>query len=407
MFDTIVLRSNELNHHADIDVGTFCEALLYYQNVHLIVQHGSFSSLVARIGIDNLRYILDNHHCHVTYVREIIGVATNTHPPTNKLYHDFGAFSKVPGNSQGQRKHRSREYVVDSLQGINPAIASGKIDRLAERIQVRSIDDLSYGRRSILDVARSDIVDQSSFIEAINLILEMLVPGYVRDPSNVARIHRTDKGFIFEHNLEFPRLNEIYHRKVPVSHSSLSEGHLLSWILSSRFDLAVATNFGTDIVTSSLSSALITQKISGIIDKASANSSRRNDFESTVLSGAPSLRELVNSGHLSIDEFLRMLDQASRFKAWLHRLPPDAPLVTEYFQEISKQDWYSRLPAKSLRFVFFAGAGVLVDILASTGVGIAAGLGIGIADNFVLEKLLKKWKPNQFVEDVLLQSLKK
>ena len=151
----------------------------------------------------------------------------------------------------------------------------------------------------------------------------------------------------------------------------------------------------------------MTQKISGILDKAAGNAAERNDFDNVVLAGVSSLRDSINSGEMPFEQFLTLLERATRFKRWLRNLPPDVSLVNEYHREISKQDWYSRLPAKSLRFVFFTGLGLFADVLAKQGVGSMIGVGLGAADTFILDKLLKKWKPNQFVDDVLLKSLRR
>ena len=407
MFDTIVLRDNEHSEESGINLGTLCEALLFYQNVHIVIQDGTLSKLIRRVGIDNLRYLLDNHHCHLTYVREFTAVRSLVEPRSGRLHHNFVAVGKVPGNAPSDRKFRSREYVADSIREVSASIPQGKIDRLAERIHVSSIADLSYGGVGILQSARNDILDNSELNSAIRLLLELLVPGYIPDQSVLARIHDTNNGFVFEHNLDLPRLNDAYQATVPPGSGSLTEAFLLTRILSSRLDLAVALRFGTDIVSSNLSSALLTQKISGILDKAAGNAAERNDFDNVVLAGAPSLRDSINSGEMPFEQFLTLLERATRFKRWLRNLPPDVSLVNEYHREISKQDWYSRLPAKSLRFVFFTGLGLFADVLAKQGVGSMIGVGLGAADTFILDKLLKKWKPNQFVDDVLLNSLRR
>jgi hypothetical protein len=41
---------------------------------------------------------------------------------------------------------------------------------------------------------------------------------------------------------------------------------------------------------------------------------------------------------------------------------------------------------------------MLADLLAPTGLGTAARLGIGAADSLPLDKLLKGWRPGHFIE---------
>ena len=57
-----------------------------------------------------------------------------------------------------------------------------------------------------------------------------------------------------------------------------------------------------------------------------------------------------------------------------------------------------KLPTKAYRFGFFTGAGLLADIVVPTGFGTAAGVSIGAADSLLIDKLIKGWKPNQFID---------
>ena len=80
---------------------------------------------------------------------------------------------------------------------------------------------------------------------------------------------------------------------------------------------------------------------------------------------------------------------------------PDQGLVKAYFREVTKGSWVDRLPAKSVRWSIFTGLGFAVDLLGAQGIGTATGVAISAADAFLLDRLLKGWKPNQFIDDSL------
>ena len=84
------------------------------------------------------------------------------------------------------------------------------------------------------------------------------------------------------------------------------------------------------------------------------------------------------------------------------------PFLKEYDKAILKNHgWAKTVPVKIGKLVAFASIGALVDVAVGTaGLGTitAAGLSagsdivIGAADEFIAPKLIKGWKPNQFVD---------
>lgn len=57
-----------------------------------------------------------------------------------------------------------------------------------------------------------------------------------------------------------------------------------------------------------------------------------------------------------------------------------------------------KLPAKSVRWSLFTGAGIGLDALGAGGIGTTAGVALSALDSFVIDKILKGWKPHHFVE---------
>jgi hypothetical protein len=82
----------------------------------------------------------------------------------------------------------------------------------------------------------------------------------------------------------------------------------------------------------------------------------------------------------------------------LHQQPPDTNLLRAYYQETVKESWVEKLPAKSTRWGIFTGIGLGLDALGAGGLGTATATALSAVDAFVLDKLIKGWKPHQFVE---------
>jgi hypothetical protein len=46
------------------------------------------------------------------------------------------------------------------------------------------------------------------------------------------------------------------------------------------------------------------------------------------------------------------------------------------------------------------GTHIEADTLFAGGLGTLTGIAIGIGDNFILDKLAKGWKPNQYIDEI-------
>ena len=80
----------------------------------------------------------------------------------------------------------------------------------------------------------------------------------------------------------------------------------------------------------------------------------------------------------------------------------DADLIKAYYREISKSSWIDNLSVKVVRWALFQAAGVGVGaVLGAGALGIVGGAALGFFDSFLLDKLSKGWKPDQFIEGSL------
>jgi hypothetical protein len=201
--------------------------------------------------------------------------------------------------------------------------------------------------------------------------------------------------FAVDTNLDFPAINRLSNV------NEISAAYILAHIVSARADTYFAADYMGEIVTSPANSELIRLKHFDFISRRFKSVDQHDIFENVVLGDARTVREVVNAKERSIDEFFTLLDKGAQFRNWMHSQNPDAQLVREYYDQINKETWIGRLPGKSIRFAFFTGAGLLADMLAPTGLGTAAGLGLGAVDSLLLDKLLKGWRPSHFIESPL------
>jgi hypothetical protein len=129
-------------------------------------------------------------------------------------------------------------------------------------------------------------------------------------------------------------------------------------------------------------------------------------FQETVVEDVPSVRDVVNSGKRSFRDVARLVRQAEKFKEWLQKQGGTEDLRDSYCKEVAHLDWADRLPPKSMRFLMMTAAGLAVSAVTSPVVAAAVTTALSASDTFLLDKLLKGWKPNQFIEGPLKKFLR-
>jgi len=179
----------------------------------------------------------------------------------------------------------------------------------------------------------------------------------------------------------------------------------MSHLVSIRETLDGAAEENAEILTDPIHADLLAMKVKDAAKRRAASEYAIAEFQDLTVNGLRAVREAVNAGGRDIDAVLRLLHRAQRFKKWLANTPPDANLVKEYARASLESTWADRLPTKSARWALFTGAGLGLEAVLPSGVGTLIGIGAGAFDTFFLDKIIKGWRPNQFVDADLLPFL--
>jgi hypothetical protein len=204
--------------------------------------------------------------------------------------------------------------------------------------------------------------------------------------------------FTIETNFDFGRLNEEYHKTIPPSHSSLSPEYLINHLLEARGTILMGSKYLGELVIDPATAAIVKLKCAELMRKRDAQVRELDLFQELHLPEAKKLCECLNSGERSFADFLKLLERSSKFKAWLGTRNPDQGLLQEYFRAVTSDSWIGRLGTKTSRWVVTTGLAAAVEVLYPTGTAMAAAQGISLFDATLLERVLRGWRPNQFVE---------
>lgn len=396
MFSAVRIGAGELN------VGAIAEAMIYYGRVNVFVRGGTLPDLIEQFGYDDVIAALDLGVLELTFERTL--TAVNTNQQGNLSFHDFGNIS-LAGTAKGKKIQSAVDEIEHQFTRRfgNTLENRGRAQKLVEKIQVLSLDD------QILKLARLDVKDSSYVVEAIRAWLRVAVPEYELPKTTRIEVASSKDGFVFLGNLDFAAINEVYHRRIPASHSTVTPAYLLSHILDARKELTLAAGVNADLWVGDALSAVLQKRVSTIA--ATLTKSRRDiDYFHIVEFEGRNFREVINKREKTGADLIALLQdkETQKFKTWLAAQSPESYLLKEYDRAVfTRHRWTQRLPFKVTKIVGFAGLGAIVDLtagtmglasLATAGLSAASDVAVSTADEFVLPKLLKGWKPNQFIE---------
>ena len=388
MFEHIVLRRAEGG--LPISVGQIAEALLYYQKVHLFVDRGTLFELIRKIGTNGLQTLLRRPELSAVYCEEMLGVRTESVGVSQ--CHDYVAFTLAGHKDIGDLKtpQDRLQYEIERQGTLKPE-AKKFCKIFFGLVPVRKFSGNHFIDGGIPDAARSDLLDKEFTKQAICQAIATIPGGYVTGPEFNFEVVRSELGLFVFTNLDINSINQRRAQVVPPV-EPLTIAHLLSNVLDARADLALASFYGGDFVTSTVNSSIIQVRHTELLRRSKLNVDSRQQFTEVVLPDSPCLAEVIDSGERSFDDFLRLLDRATRFKDWLKAVNPDEDLIRTYLRDVSSEEWIKRLPAKSLRYML---------TLALDQTNPTLGFASGFVDNFIVEKLFAGWRPNHFISSRL------
>lgn len=384
MFEHIVLR--RATGGQPISAGYIAEALLYYQKLHLFVDRGTLFHLIKQIGTGGILALLSRPDVSAVYCEEMLGTRTDSVGVSQ--HHNFVAFTLSGHKDVGELKSPAERLQYElERDGLPKKDAKQFSKAFLQRVPLRKFSGNHFVEGGIPAAAKLDLLDTEYAKQAIRQAVAAMPGGYVvGDEVNFEVIESNLGCFVFS-NLDLDAINKRRSEASPPV-EPITIAHLLSSLLDARADLALASFYGGDFVTSEVTSSIIQVRHTELLRRATLNTTSRREFIEVVLPDSPSLAEVIDSGERTLDEFMLLLDKAARFKDWLKKVNPDEDLVRSYMRDITSEGWIQRLPAKSLRYILTLGLDATNPV---------AGLAAGFMDNFVVEKLLSGWRPNHFV----------
>lgn len=398
MFNSIIVRKS-LPGISNVDIGLMAECLIFYEKVHVIADMSMLRSIVEQIGLEILEELIDQKHIILSFSPYLTGTQARGEFTPQETF-DYCSFVRVPGKS---RKPDFEGLFFEMLEkGSGKRGKSRRVgNRIFEKTQLIEPDKIVPVEKGIPEIARRDLDNNELTKAAICTAIGHFAPNFKFPPTWEFRIIRHQKGFNIFTDLDLVKLNESRSKLYFTDpKSTLTRSYLVDAILKANEDLFLSAHLGAEILTNPVNSSIISLKCKSVIDKTKLNTNQIDLFQEIILSDAKKIREAINNKTRSFEDVLPLLDRGKKFKEWLKDKDPDANLVKEYYQAVTASSWIDKLPGKGLRFSMFTGAGIIIDSLLTGGISTAIGIALGLGDTFLLDRILKGWKPNQYIDQL-------
>lgn len=385
MFEKIVLRRSEGGQA--LTAGELAQALLFYQNVHIILDHDSLSKLIPAIGMPRLLSLLSRPNVSAIYCEQ--GLGTKTDNRGGLQSHSFIAYTWSGDQTSGKLHSRKKRLAYSLVRkGYKKKQAKKFAERFMFRAPLRSLTEDYFVKGGILKAAWQDLFDQDYIHEAVRRSLIRFLGEEIVPSAFIFRIHPNHPYFSIETNLDFQKINEKAKQLNP-SINKVTPAKLINNVLMARSETILAANYGGEFHTSSLTSEIIRLRYAELLRRIGIEKEELDEFKDVVIPDVPSVQEVIDSGERTFDEFLSVLDKSQKFRDWMQGVNPDEKLLTAYFRDVTSEGWIGGLPSKALRYVL----GTLVGVFKP-----GAGLALSAADSFLLDRIVGGWRPSHFVE---------
>ena len=207
MFEKIVLRRPDKG--PALTAGELAEALLFYQNVHLVLDFGSLDGLIRQIGMPTLVSLLTRPNISAVYCDN--SLATRTETKNNIATHSFIAYSLAGDQEVGQLNSRKKklEWILTKKHGYNKKQAKRLVERFRLKVPFRDLTNNHFIDGGIIEAAKEDLIDESFIHNSVRLALIDIL-GADNVPNNfIFKPHTGQSEFRIETDLNFLEINDV------------------------------------------------------------------------------------------------------------------------------------------------------------------------------------------------------
>ncbi len=373
------------NSHQQIDLGALAECLVFYGQVTIVLNPGSFGELVRLCGAEMFSELINEGFLNVEFMNGGYGVRTENAGTKAEVH--FPVSYALPSLDLNQVAKKAFAEVTGK---------SGKGHRMAERI----VPKIKRHRlnSNVMQIAQQDFEDVDFLQQSAREIVGYFLPDLPEAKSFFIQLHRVGDSYSVETDLDFLSVNRLLAKRISPELFNLAPAQILSRIVNCRAGLEISAMAQAELATNELESALVGHRLRSVLNRRNKSLEQMELFQRVTLRNGKAIREALNDQPDRFPELLDVLRRGRRFREFVVGLEgPNEELLAAYTEAISKDTWIGSVPAKTFRWAIATGLSVALTGTIGLGVGVA----YGFADELILDRLIGGWRPNQFVNGSL------
>jgi hypothetical protein len=374
------------------------EAMVFYRHTRVLANGAELISLLRICGPDSLCAALESGFIELAYIENRI-ISALVRLMLDMLTKGMGwCWLRRRPTNLDELAYRTLLIWTDNRR---------KSRNLTDRL-VRYAKPVRWENPAAQD-ARNDLLDPDFCNACAKAVVRNLAPGYVPPDEAYYRVRLEAEtaieqpGFTIDLSIEtdfdFGRANALC--REAAQDAQFNRVSVLTGLFSGLADLKVAASFSDEMAVSPSASAIAESKLGSLLSKRSASEKRIEAFQEWTCEHGRAIREAVAAKRYNFDDVLRLAEDAGRFKDWLSKHPDTSDLNAEYLKAVCNVGWAEKLPSKVVRFLLFTAVGGALSLATTPAGGLAGGAALNALDYFFVDRLVKGWKPNQFVEGPL------
>lgn len=383
MFNTINIHFYSQQH----TVGQLAECLLFYDQVNLVTSIDDMAKLITTIGFDEL-VELSHFGLRIITTDLTLGIL-----PFPDLHNPYEVRVSPLLLENEDLTHRYLSKSINAALHVSGAELESHISKLRELTTLYPLSKEITNQ--IHQEALSPFAAQLLYKEleskgAGHLLLDgTLQYKFSGDEESLKLETNISDSFVAK---EIERLQV----KQILDHNSF----LLNLATSMVF-LHQSAYFDGEMMTSTSEERTIALKLNslkGFVNKG------MHDFQIIQKLANPeyhSIAATIDQKRKTFRELIQLLEKAQKFKEWKQTIPDEADFIKEYSKAVATESkWLDNLFVKSGRWLITSTIGTIP--LAGTIAGPVA----SAIDTFVIDKIMKKWTPNQFLQSDVREFVK-
>jgi hypothetical protein len=254
MFEKVVLRRSETG--VALTLGEIAEALLFYQDVRLVLDRNSIQSIIARLGVPELLALVRRKRLEVVYAEDML---VARHETIGGIQRNEFLTATISGKKDEETPRNTRRARLEATLESNGSTRR-EARRLSEQfmtlIPVKQYSSDYFASGGIHRAATADLNDASYVTEAMRRVLRNTI-GFESFSDNLrVEIEHVQGKFVVFSNIDYTEGNA-RRKQADSSLENFTEGNLVVALLDVSADVNIASLYEGDFYTSAVNSEIV------------------------------------------------------------------------------------------------------------------------------------------------------